>query len=335
MSVASSVQFEAGYLTLYRTGELERRANSLEARLKSCDICPRQCHVDRLSGEIGFCRCSREALVASACAHLGEEPALSGTKGSGTIFFGGCTLKCVYCQNYQISQGRLEPEWEIDYRGLAERMIYLQDGLGCHNINLVSPSHFAPQILMALVCAVPMGLQVPLVYNTNGYDSLATLRALDGIVDVYLPDIRYASDTWARKFSQGADYVPVARGAISEMYRQVGNLVTDDDGTARRGLIVRLLVLPNDVGGCEDSLRWLAEDVSRDVTVSVMSQYFPCHRAARVPLLSRKIYGAEYARVVHSLERLGLQNGWIQEIGSAESYVPDFKREGHPFGKTV
>ena len=323
---------EPGYIALYRSGELERRAQALEARLASCDICPRECRVNRLQDELGYCHSGRLPVVSTACAHHGEEPALSGMRGSGTIFFGNCNMRCIYCQNYQISQDwRNQKRNEIDCLTLADRMLYLQDELGCHNINLVSPSHFVPQILRAVVEAVPGGLRVPLVYNSSGYDSVATLRELDGVISVYLPDLRYASDKWAGKFSASPHYVVWARQAIEEMYRQVGDLVVDESGVAQRGLIVRHLILPNGLAGSEESLTWLVREVSPTVAVSIMSQYMPMHRAPRVPLLARKITVEEHKKVRQLLDDLGIENGWVQEMGSAEEYLPDFEREGHPF----
>ena len=246
---------EPGYLALYRSGELERRVRRLEARLASCDICPRECGVNRLEGETGFCHSARLPIVSSFCAHHGEEPVLSGSRGSGTVFFGNCNMRCVYCQNHQISQDyKAQRRYEVDTHILAERLLYLQDELGCHNINFVSPSHFVPQMVRAVLEAVPMGLRLPLVYNTSGYDSVETLRELDGIISIYLPDLRYASNKWGRKFSQAPDYVERSRAAIKEMYRQVGDLVVDDEGIAQKGLIVRHLILPNGLAGSEDSL---------------------------------------------------------------------------------
>jgi putative pyruvate formate lyase activating enzyme len=304
--------------------------------LASCDICPRECWVDRLQGELGYCHSGRLPVVSAVCAHHGEEPALSGTRGSGTVFFGNCNMRCVYCQNYQISQDwRRQKSNEMDCRTLAERMLYLQDGLGCHNINFVSPSHFVPQLLRAVVEAVPLGLRVPLVYNTGGYDSLATLKELDGVISIYLPDLRYASDRWARKFSHAPDYVARARQAIKEMYRQVGNLMVDESGVANKGLIVRHLILPNGLAGSEESLAWLVRELSPAVTVSIMSQYKPVHRALRIPLLSRTISVAEHEAVLRLLTDLGIENGWVQEIGAAEEYLPDFEREGHPFSPAL
>jgi len=326
------LSIESSYIALYHSGELERRARALEARLTSCDICPRGCHVNRLENETGFCNSGHLPIVAAVCAHQGEEPAISGSKGSGTVFFGNCNMRCVYCQNYQISQNRKKQKSkEMDCHTLAESMLYLQDKLGCHNINFVSPSHFVPQLVRAVLEAIPMGLRIPLVYNTNGYDSIASLKELDGIISIYLPDLRYASDEWAKKFSHTPDYVARARQAIREMYRQVGNLILDEFGLAQRGLIVRHLILPNGVAGSEESLTWLARELSPTVTVSVMSQYLPLHRARRVPLLSRKISTSEYETVLQFLDDLGIENGWVQEMGASGNYLPDFEREGHPF----
>jgi len=248
------------------------------------------------------------------------------------VFFGNCNMRCVYCQNYQISQNwrKQEPK-EMDCRTLAEKMLYLQDEAGCHNINFVSPSHFVPQLLRAVAEAVPGGLKVPLVYNSSGYDSAATLKELDAVISIYLPDLRYASDKWARKFSQAPDYVARAREAIKEMYRQVGDLAVDESGVAHKGLIVRHLILPNDLAGSKESLTWLVRELSPTVTVSVMSQYMPVHRAQRIPLLSRKITIQEHREVLRLLAGLGIENGWVQEMEAAEQYLPDFEREGHPF----
>ena len=323
---------EPSYIELYRSGELKRRADALTARLGSCDICPRQCGVNRLEGERGFCRSGYLPVVSAVCAHHGEEPVISGDKGSGAIFFGNCNLRCVYCQNYQISQdSQAQQAREVDFYTLAEQMLYLQDELGCHNINLVSPSHFVPQLVRVVLVAVPMGLRVPLVYNTSGYDAIQSLRELEGIIGIYLPDLRYASDRWAVKFSQAPGYVAHSRAAIQEMYRQVGDLVLDEAGLARRGLIVRHLILPHGLAGSRQSLAWLAGEISPAVTVSIMAQYFPTHRALQFPLLSRTILPSEYAEVAELLDRLGLENGWIQEMGAAENYLPDFNAQGHPF----
>ena len=336
LSALARRNVEPGYIALYQSGELKRRAEMLAARLGSCDICPRECGVNRLENEPGFCHSAHLPIVAAVCAHHGEEPALSGSKGSGTIFFGNCNMRCVYCQNHQISQDyKAQRAKEINPSTLAERMLYLQDELRCHNINFVSPSHFVPQLVQAVLAAVPMGLRLPLVYNTSSYDSIRSLRELDGIISIYLADVRYAADKWGRRFSKVSDYVWRARAAIKEMYRQVGELVVDDDGIAQRGLIVRHLILPNGLAGSRESLAWLVNEVSPAVTVSIMAQYFPANRAPRVPLLSRTISPLEYSEVIRLVDELDLENGWVQAMGTSESYLPDFAREGEPFSSTV
>ena len=323
---------EPGYLALYRTGELEHRAEALSRRLSSCDICPRECGVNRLEGELGFCHSGQLLVVSAVCAHHGEEPAISGSRGSGTIFFGNCNMRCVYCQNYQISQNpEAQQSKEVSIHTLAEHMLYLQDELGCHNINFVSPSHFVPQMVQSLVEVVPMGLRLPLAYNTSSYDSVKSLRELDGIISVYLADLRYASNKWGRKLSQASDYVERARAAIQEMYSQVGDLVVDDEGIAQRGLIVRHLVLPNRLAGSRDSLTWLAHEVSPAVAVSIMAQYSPVHRASQIPLLSRTISPAEYSEVARLVGELNLENGWLQEMDASKNYLPDFSSQDDPF----
>ncbi len=324
--------FQPGYIKLYLSGELERRMLNLEAQLECCTTCPWQCKVNRLKGKGGFCRSGHLPIIGNVCDHHGEEPVISGTRGSGAIFFGNCNLKCVYCQNHQISQDKkCQLSKEIGCRELASEMIHLQNDLGCHNINLVSPSPFVPHILRTIHEAVPMGLKVPLVYNTNAYDSVYSLQNLEGIVDIYLPDLKYSSDNLAMKYSQARNYVYHSRQAISEMYKQVGNLVVNDEGMAQRGLIVRHLILPNDIAGSRDSLTWLKRDVDRNVTVSIMSQYFPCHNAQWMSPLSRKISEKEYKAIIDLLDELGLDNGWVQEIEAPENYLPDFERDGHPF----
>ncbi len=322
----------SNYLSLYHSGELRQRAERLWERLASCDICPRECGVDRLEGELGFCRSGYLPIVASVCDHHGEEPVLSGRRGSGAIFFGNCNLRCCYCQNHQISQNwERQKANETDCHTLARHMLHLQDGLGCHNINFVSPSHFVPQIVKALLEAIPMGLKIPLVYNTNSYDSIKTLKELDGIIDIYLPDLKYASDGRARKYSGARDYVLHSRNAIREMYRQVGELVVDENGVARKGLIVRHLILPNGLAGSRDSLAWLARKVSPKIAVSIMSQYHPMQRASQFPLLARPISLSEYEDALRVIEEVGLEAGWAQDMASHRILLPDFEREGHPF----
>ena len=323
---------EPGYVEMYRSGELERRAVTLECQLRSCRLCPRDCKVDRLRGKLGYCHSGSLPIVSTVCAHHGEEPAISGTEGSGAIFFGNCTMRCVYCQNFQISQNpEAQRGKEMDCKTLAAKMLYLQNDMGCHNINLVTPTHFVPQIVRALIEAVPLGLHIPLVYNTSGYDSVPVLEQLDGIIDVYLPDLRYSSNESAKEFSLTANYVEKARLAIEEMYYQVGDLVMDENEIAVKGLIVRLLVLPNGLAGTEESLRWIEDELSPEVTVSIMSQYLPMHRAEEFAPLSRMITVEEYDTVCAVLDELGMENGWTQDMEAPESYVPDFDRDGHPF----
>jgi putative pyruvate formate lyase activating enzyme len=323
--------YEPGYIALYRSGELEKRAKALEARLAACDICPRECGADRLKGKLGHCNSGPLPIVSSVCAHHGEEPVLSGSRGSGTIFFGNCNMRCVYCQNFQISQDpKAQHKNRVSTQVLAEKMLYLQDELHCHNINLVTPSHFVPQIVKAVLEATPKGLRLPLVYNTSSYDSLKTLRELKGIISIYLADIRYASNELGRKYSRSRDYVDNARAAIIEMQRQVGDLIVDGEDIAQKGLIVRHLILPNGIAGSEESLNWLVKEVSPRVTVSVMSQYYPANRANKYQELKRKISQEEYAAVVQLVEKLGIESGWVQGLESAENYRPDFT-DGEPF----
>ena len=322
------------YLELYESGELKKRAETLEARLASCDICPHNCKINRLEGQRGFCHSAFAPIIASYCTHHGEEPVLSGNRGSGTIFFGNCNMRCVYCQNYQISQDwRRQKKNEYDISTITDRMLILQDELYCHNINFVTPSHFVPQIVKALLEAIPHGFHLPLVYNSSGYDSLETIEALDGIIDIYLPDLRYADNKIAKKYSGVPDYVERSRAAIKEMYRQVGKLELNDEGVAQKGLIIRHLILPERLAGSAESLSWLAKEVSPEVTVSIMAQYYPMHKAAKYPALARGINTAEYQEVVDLLEKLGLENGWVQEMDAPTNYLPDFESEGHPFEK--
>jgi len=321
-----------GYLTLFATGELQKRVEKLEQHLASCDVCPRRCSVNRLQDEKGYCRSGLLPVVSSVCDHHGEEPVLSGTRGSGTIFFGNCNLRCVYCQNYQISQNhKVQNNNQIRVAELAKHMIELQDRMGCHNINFVSPSHFVPQIICAVSIAVNEGLHIPLVYNSSGYDSVEIIRLLDGIIDIYLPDIRYSDDEMAKKYSDAPDYVLNSRSAIAEMYRQTGNLEVDDEGVAVSGLIIRHLILPDGIAGSESSLKWIAEELSPEVTISVMSQYSPVYRAGLFPEINRRITKREYDHVVSIVNDLGMENGWLQEMDSSEYYLPDFNTEHHPF----
>jgi putative pyruvate formate lyase activating enzyme len=330
---ASGARQAPSYVALFESGELRRRAGQLVERLGACDICPRECGVDRLNGRVGFCSSPRELLVAASCEHRGEEPPVSGSRGSGTVFFANCNLRCVFCQNYEISQRpELHASDAVTAGELAAEMLRLQNQLRCHNINLVSPTHFVPQIVEALLLAIPHGLRLPLVYNTNAYDSPEVLRLLAGIVDVYLPDLKYSSDDVAARLSGVRDYVSVSRAAIKEMYGQVGpDLVLDNEGTVARGLIVRHLVLPGGLAGSRESLCWLAEELSNRVSLSIMAQYYPAHLARNMPVLSRSVTAFEYREVVQFASSLGFEHVWVQEPEASSHYRPDFSGPRHPF----
>src|SRR2546429_586647 len=264
------------YIRLLESGELNRRVEALEALLERCTVCPLDCGNNRLNDELARCYSGKLPIVSSYTAHFGEEPPLVGTRGAGNIFFGNCNLRCVYCQNYQISQAHKEQlKNEVTLERLAEMMLELQLR-GCHNINFVSPTHFAPQMARAILIAAEQGLRVPVVYNTNAYDSVEVLRRLDGLVDVYLPDLKYAENEAGYLYSKVKSYKDCARQAIAEMYRQMGDeLVLGEDGLLKRGLVIRLLVLPNDIGGIRGSLEWIKDELRPRVAVSLMAQYCP------------------------------------------------------------
>lgn len=292
--------------------ELHSRIEAAYALLESCRLCPRECGVNRLKNDkLGFCRSGLNPVVSSASPHHGEEPPLSGTKGSGTIFFANCNLRCVYCQNYPISQ--MGNGSERTPGELACQMLWLQEQ-GCHNVNLVTPTHFMPQILKALSIAKERGFGLPIVYNTSGYESVEAIKLLDGIVDIYLPDMRYADDAVALKLSLAPRYPGINRAAVSEMYRQVGNLVLDDDGIAKRGLIIRHLVLPGGLSGTEGIMQFLSEEISKEVSISLMSQYFPAYKAAERKEISRRINEKEYDQAYDIKMKFGLTGGWVQEF---------------------
>src|SRR3954469_24499649 len=325
----------ARYLTLLAENKLEERVVALESMLASCNICPKDCGNDRLNDEIAACYSGRLPIVSSYTAHFGEEPCLSGTKGTGNIFFGNCNLRCVYCQNYQISQTWKEQKKnEISHERLAEMMLGLQER-GCHNIGFVSPTHFAPQMARAILIAAENGLRLPIVYNTNAYDSVEVLRLLDGIVDVYLPDLKYAEDDAGFLYSKVRSYASVSRAALAEMFRQTGELVYDENGLLKRGLVIRLLVLPNDGGGLRESLKWIHDALSPRVAVSLMAQYYPTNVAGTNPrylLLSRRITESEWLRASAALQEFGMEEGWLQEYdGAAFYYRPDFNDAETPF----
>jgi len=326
---------EPSYLEMLRSGELESRVDRLMAMLADCRVCPRDCGNNRFKGELAVCYSGLLPIVSSYTAHFGEEPVLVGTHGAGNVFLGLCNLRCVYCQNYQISQTFKEQHSnEISFDRLAEIFLELQEQ-GCHNINWVSPTHFAPQLANSLLIAARRGLRLPIVYNTNAYDSVDVLKLLNGVVDIYLPDLKYSTDEAGREYSKVTEYVRHSRAALKEMHRQTGDaLVYDDNGLLMRGLVVRLLVLPNDIAGIHESLRWIKEELSPDVAVSLMAQYFPTNKVAadRYPLISRKIRWTEWITAVDHLENLGMEEGWMQDFDSAaEYYRPDFGDAKRPF----
>jgi len=302
-----SLSHLASYVALQRTGELDRRADVLEALLRRCTACPRRCLVDR-SRDHGECGVGAAALVASWGPHFGEEPPISGRRGSGTVFLSGCNLRCRFCQNADISRATVDAGTgrTLDAAALADVMLQLQ-AEGCHNLNWVSPTHQVVALVRALAVAAARGLRIPVVYNTNAYDSLAVLRRLDGVVDVWMPDLKYADADVAQDLSGVPDYPVRARAAITEMFRQVGGRWwVDGDGVLRRGLLVRILVPPGGLAGEDESLRWLAETLSPDVAVSLMAQYRPAHLAGSPgspPALARRLEPAEYRRALAALER--------------------------------
>ncbi len=294
---------QPAYLALERA-ELQRRIDAAwELMRMPCRVCPRGCKVDRAADDRrGFCRVGSRALVFSYHPHFGEEPVLVGTGGSGTIFFASCNLACVYCQNWEISQLRVGRE--VEPPELAAMMLRLQ-GMGCHNVNLVSPTIYVPQIMAAMPDAIDGGLRIPLVYNTGGYDSLEALRLLEGVVDIYMPDIKYSDERTAGKYSVVKDYYARTKAAVKEMHRQTGDLVVEG-GVAVRGLIIRHLVLPYGLSGTEEVMRFIAEEVSRDSYVNVMAQYRPEHKALRYRELSRRISSDEYREALAAARRHGL-----------------------------
>ncbi len=297
------MKFEAAYLRAHRQKILEQRVEAAWKILAACTLCPRQCRVNRLEGEKGVCGGGLLPEVSSYAPHFGEERPLVGQTGSGTIFFTRCNLGCIFCQNYEISH--LAEGRPVSFERLAKMMVELQN-LGCLNINFVTPTHFVPQILKALSLAVEMGLEVPLVYNTGGYDSVETLRLLDGIIDIYMPDFKFFDPEVAQALAGAPDYPQVAREAILEMHRQVGDLVIDEKGRAWRGLLVRHLVLPAGLAGTSEVMRFLAEEVSPDTYVNVMDQYRPCGEVKRGSPLDRYLTVEEYEEAIAWALKAGL-----------------------------
>ena len=309
-------EFEPAYLRLFQSGELERRVEQALRLLESCTACPRQCRVNRRADKFGVCRTGRYALVSSYGAHLGEEDCLRGWRGSGTIFICGCNLRCVFCQNFDLS-------WQL--RGtptlpekLARMMLELQ-GDGCHNINFVTPEHVVPQLLEALPLAIERGLRLPIVYNTSAYDAMESLELLDGVVDIYMPDFKYWDRECARKYSRAPDYPEVARRTIKEMHRQVGDLVMDERGVAKRGLLIRHLVMPGNVAGTREVMRWIAQELSPNTYVNVMPQYYPAGKVSRSEHaeINRRVSPSEYEKA--------LEEAWAAGLKRLDSRRPAFR----------
>ncbi|MGQ9856666.1 MAG: radical SAM protein [Fervidobacterium sp.] len=291
----------ASYVEMSKDGTLGKIAQELMARLEKCDICPHMCGVNRLAGQKGFCRATADVEISSFGAHFGEESVLVGRYGSGTIFFTHCNMRCVFCQNFTISQ--LGEGTKVSIEELANIILRLQ-GMGCHNINLVTPTHYAPQIVSAIDIAAKNGLKIPIVYNCGGYERKEIILLLDGIIDIYMPDFKYGDDDMARKYSGVQSYTFYTKESLIEMQRQVGDLVVDKDGIATRGLIIRHLVMPNDIAKSEEVLRFIAQSVSPRAYVNIMAQYYPTHQAHKYPEIARRITIEEYRRVLNMAKEI-------------------------------
>lgn len=300
-------EYRPVYLETYARGELDEKIEKLMEILNECKLCPRACGVNRNKGETGYCKSDNHLVVSSVQPHFGEEEVLVGLYGSGTIFLSNCNLGCIFCQNYEIShQGYGQRRTEDE---LALSMLNLQKS-GCHNINFVTPTHFTPQIVKALKIAIENGLHIPLVYNCGGYESVSTIALLDGIVDIYMPDIKYSDGEPAKKYSNAPDYFEVCKEAVKEMYRQVGDLTVDDRGIALRGLLIRHLVLPHGLAGSAAVFKFIATEISKESYVNIMSQYRPMYRAYEWDELSRGITTSEYQEAVVTAKEWGLHRGF-------------------------
>lgn len=328
-----SMSFVPSYKRLYAAGELKIRADQAEAHLVSCDCCPRKCFTNRKKEKLGTCLSGYLPVVSSYTPHFGEEPVLSGTKGAGNIFLGNCNLKCVFCQNYEISQNwKVEKSNTVEFEELADIMIDLQNQ-GCHNIGLVSPTHFSGQILNSIEIAAGKGLNLPIIYNTNGYDSVRMIQLYKDVIDIYLPDLKYGNDEYGKTYSKADEYFTYARKAITEMYSQVGDQLVYENDVVVRGLIIRHLVLPNDLSETEEVFKFISRELSPEIHISLMSQYYPVHKAEKDILINRKLRVREYEKAVELMYKYGLKNGWIQEMESPDSYRPEFNGDRlNPFG---
>lgn len=302
-SVTSQMPFTSSYLTLSHT-ELWGRAMLAGNMLKKCTLCPRNCKVNRTAGEFGFCKTGDKPFISNWGPHFGEESPLVGRFGSGTIFFSRCNMACVFCQNWSISH--FGEGSEISFERLAGIIVELQES-GCHNINLVTPTHQMPMILHSIVIAIEKGLNIPVVYNCGGYESIEALKILDNIIDIYMPDFKYSDPETALKYSNAKDYPHTVKTAIKEMHWQVGDLVIDEKGIALRGLLVRHLVLPEGIAGTGEVVRFIAEEVSRNTYLNIMDQYHPCYKAFEYPSLSRRITDSEYSEAINMARDAGLK----------------------------
>lgn len=309
---------QPSYLNLYKNGELDKRIEQAFKLLESCCICPRKCKVNRLKNEKGYCRTGLKPKVCSFMPHRGEEPPISGSRGSGTIFFSNCNMACIYCQNYEFSQ--LGQGREVEIEELAKFMLELQN-IECHNINLVTPTHVIPQILKALKIAASQGLKIPIVYNTGGYELPQIIKLLDGIIDIYLPDIRYGDKDIARRLSDAPDYPEHNQTAVKEMHRQVGIARINEEGIIEKGIVIRHLVLPNNLSGTNVIMKFIAEKISKDTYISLMSQYLPYHKASQSNEASRRLKHEEYESAKETMKKYGLHNGWIQESYGSERFA--------------
>ena len=324
MELGEIITFIPSYIKSFHSGELKQKAERAFQILESCRSCPHNCEVDRIKNELGICRSGSLPIVSSYTSHFGEEPVLSGTRGAGNIFFGNCNLSCTYCQNFEISQNwAVEKQHEVSSERLADIIIELQE-MNCHNIGLVSPTHFSAVILKSIYLAVKKGLTLPIIYNSNGYDSVEMLKFYDGVIDIYLPDLKYGDNQSAKTYSKIDNYFDEAKKAIKEMFNQVGDKLIYDDDVLVRGLIIRHLVLPNGLAETEKVFQFIAEELSPNVHISLMSQYYPSNKASSNILLSRPLRISEYEKAVELMGKYDLHNGWIQEMESSGNYRPYF-----------
>lgn len=299
--------FTPSYINLFEKGELNKRVELLQEFIKECQLCPRQCHVNRLNGEVGYCGAGSDLMVSSAFPHFGEEPPLVGFNGSGTIFLTHCNLRCIFCQNYDISHlGRGE---RITLSDMARAMVKLQE-MGCHNINFVTPTHYASQIVASLPKAMEWGLRLPIVYNCSGYESIEVIRLLEGVVDIYMPDVKFMDEKYSKRYSNAPDYPEVIKKVLKEMHRQVGDLTTNSKGVAERGLLIRHLVMPGGVASSEAVLKFIAEEISVHSYVNIMNQYRPEYRANEYSEISHPITHQEYLGAIQLAKGFRLYRGF-------------------------